>query len=65
MTIAVHLEIALSCFLIGLNWLVGGVIILFYSIFFCGELGVVDRMTWQTHLAFASEKIIVEAGERL
>ncbi len=57
---------ALVSFLIGLDWLLGGTVILLSSLFVYGRLGVVERRDLtDIGRAFASEKTIAKAGERL
>jgi O-antigen/teichoic acid export membrane protein len=59
-------SVAPLCFLIPLNWLVGGMIILLVSVFCYGRLGLVERSDLaEIARAFASEKTLAKAGERL
>jgi O-antigen/teichoic acid export membrane protein len=58
--------ITLVSLLMGFSWLIGGSLILLVSILFYGRLGVVERDDLaEVARAFASEKTIAKASERL
>jgi hypothetical protein len=64
--IAVPFASGFVCYLIGLNWLFGGAIILIASVISYGRLRVVERKDLrEIALAFASEKTVAKAGMRL
>jgi O-antigen/teichoic acid export membrane protein len=55
----------LPCFLLGLDWLIGGIIILLASLICYGRLGVVDRRDLaEIARGFASEKTVAKARAR-
>jgi O-antigen/teichoic acid export membrane protein len=57
---------ALLCFLVHLDWLIGGIVVLLISVFFYGRLGVVERSDLaEVARAFASEQRVAKAGQRL
>jgi O-antigen/teichoic acid export membrane protein len=66
MSIAAPSVAGVSCFLLDLNWVLGGTIILLVSIFSYARLGVVEREDLrEIARGFASDKTVERVGERL
>jgi O-antigen/teichoic acid export membrane protein len=64
--IIVPFTAAITCYLVGLGWLIGGAVILLACTLFYGRLGVVERSDLsEIARAFASEKTVAKLGERL